>query len=262
MNKFAIFLISILVIVVVIGFTKDMIIKASVEKSVEMVTGLKLHMGGMRVGLIKTAVHIKDLRLFNPAGYADRVMLDMPEIYIHYDLPAIVNGRIHLQEVRIDLKEFLVVKNQQGELNLDSLKVVQAEREGKKPWDFSGGKQQEIQIDSLTLKIGKVLYKDYSAGPEPVIKEFDINIDQKYSNITDPYSLVSLIVVKALKDTNVSMLTNFDIQGLQGTIGGTIGTAVSTAQATMEQATGVASQAQKTMKQTTDALKGLFGAKK
>ncbi|MFH1790840.1 MAG: hypothetical protein ABH885_02515, partial [Candidatus Omnitrophota bacterium] len=54
-------------------------------------------------------------------------------------------------------------------------------------------------IDRLRLKIGKVSYKDYSARQgTPRVMEYNINLDEEYTNITNPYTLVSLIVVKAL----------------------------------------------------------------
>ena len=88
----------------------------------------------------------------------------MPEIYVKYDLPAIMGGTIHLPEVRIALDEFMVVKNEKGELNLNSLKVVQAQKKGsaEKEETKTGARMPKIQIDTLKLKIGKVIYKDYS----------------------------------------------------------------------------------------------------
>jgi len=130
--------------------------------------------------------------------------------------------------MRIDMKEFTVVKNEKGELNLNSLKVVQAQREGKRPQEKTaqeGKKAPEVQIDSLGLKIGKVIYKDYSRGGKPSVQEFNVNINEKYENITDPYSLVSLIVVKTLMNTSIARLTNFDLGGLQGTVSDTLSSA-------------------------------------
>jgi len=221
-------LVAVLAVLLVLSFAKDMIVKVSVEKGVQMVTGLSLKIKSFNVGIVKTLVGIKDLRLFNPEGYKDRVMLDMPEIYVDYDLPSVFQGKVHLEEMRIDMKEFTVVKNERGELNLNSLKVVQAQKEGKKPQEKAaqeGKKAPEIQIDSLSLKIGKVIYKDYSRSGKPSVQEFAVNINEKYENITDPYSLVSLIVVKTLMNTSISRLTDFDLGGLQGTVSDTLSSA-------------------------------------
>lgn len=259
MKKLIFIVVGILVIAVVLSFAKNIIVKSSIEKGVEVVTGLRLNMRSLNVDIIKTLVGIRDLKLFNPKGYEDRIMLDMPEIYVNYDLPAIIKGKVHLKEMRINLKEFTVVKNEKGELNLDSLKVVQAQKEGKKPEEKEKGKAPEMQIDSLELKIGKVIYKDYSKGGTPSIKEFNINLDERYENITNPYSLVSLIVVRALMGTTIASLTDFDLGGLKGTVSDTLASAqqlATEAAAKAQEAVKETTQkAQETLKKTTEDLK-------
>ena len=147
MKKKWIVVVTILVTLLLLSVCKDMVIKVSVEKAVKIVTGLKLGIGSLNVGIVKSAVSIKNLRVFNPPQFKDSVMVNMPEIYVDYDLPAIFGGNVHLWDLRINLKEFVVVKNEKGELNLDSLKVVTAKKEGVKP-EEKGGKAPNIQIDN------------------------------------------------------------------------------------------------------------------
>jgi len=199
------------------------------------------------------------LVLFNPAGFKDQTMLDMPEVYVHYNLPAIIKGKIHLIEARIYLREFVVVKNENGILNLDSLKVVQAQKEGRGPAEGKAAKAPEIQIDNLNLKIGKVIYKDYSSGGQPSVKEFNVNINESYKDINNPYALVSLIVVKAMMNTTIAGLTNFDLQGLSGTVSDTLAGAQKAATAAVTKTQEAARQgvqtATETVKKTGEAVK-------
>ena len=280
MKKLVGIMVGIAIALLVVAIAKDIVIKTMVEKGVEIVTGLKLDIGTLKVGVLKPVVDIKDLKLFNAPGFKDRTMIDMPEIYVDYDLAAIFKNRIHLNEVRIDLKEFDVIKNEQGVLNLDSLKVVQAEKEGKKPAEKAAGKAAEIQIDNLKLRIGKVIYKDYSKGGVPDVKEFDLNLNESYSNINNPYAVVSLIVVKALMNTTIAGVTGFDLKGLSGTISGPLGSAQELVGGAMDKATqavGTAQESVKTVTETTkntteavgeatgavtDAFKGIFGSGK
>ncbi len=222
-------LLTVAIIVFVAGLvlmtSKNTIVRVSIEKGVEMVTGLRLKIDKIDVGLMTTLVGIDNLKLYNPPGFEDKVMLDMPEIYVDYDLPKILTGKIHLNKVRINMKEFTVVKNANGELNLDSLKVVK-EQKTEKPAELAQkGKAPEMQIDSLELKVGKVYYKDYSKGGKPRVQEFNVSLNEKYTDINDPSQLVSLIVVKALSNTTIARLTGFDLKGLQGTITDTLGSA-------------------------------------
>lgn len=260
-----------LAVILLLGFTKDIIAKVSVEHGVQFVTGLKLSIKNFNIGLIKTLVGIKELKLYNPPEFKDKVMLDMPEIYVNYNLPAIFKGKVHLEEIRIDLKEFVVVKNEKGELNLNSIKVVkeQKTKEEKKPAETQKpkkkGKAPQIQIDTLVLKVGKVIYKDYSKGGEPQVQEFNIALDERFENIDNPNAVVSLIIVKALMNTTVGRLTGFDIKGLEGTIGDTLATAqevTAGAQETVAQTTKQAAEAAKkttdTVKKTTEGLQDTF----
>jgi uncharacterized protein involved in outer membrane biogenesis len=135
----------------------------------------------------------------------------MPELYMEYDLGSLISGVKHLKKVKMDIAEFTVVRNEGGQLNLDSLKAIQA-----KTGQGSGKKEDmKFKIDVLELKIGKVIYKDYSLPGGPVIKEFNVAINERYENITNPYSLASTIVFKALVNTNIASLANFDLGPLQ-----------------------------------------------
>ncbi|MDD5136129.1 MAG: hypothetical protein PHX20_02005 [Candidatus Omnitrophica bacterium] len=265
MKKWMVIAVGILVVIFILGIAKDLVIKVAVESGTQIVTGLKLKIGGFRIGMLNTLVDIRNLRILNPAGFKDKNMLNMPEIYVDYDLPAIFKGKVHLTETRINMREFTVVKNEKGKLNLDSLKVVQAQKSGGKTQEKAGGKVPEIQIDKLRLKIGKVVYKDYSRGGEPSVKEFNVNIDEQYTNITNPYTLVSLIVVKALMNTSIAGLANFDLKGLSGSVSGTL----ASAQKMTAQASETAQKATKTAIETTqkaaeaaskakDAVSGVF----
>ncbi|MFA6637061.1 MAG: hypothetical protein WCV56_08200 [Candidatus Omnitrophota bacterium] len=254
-------LVVVLAVVLVLSVVKDPLAKFSVEKGVEMVTGLRLEIADLNIGILKTLVGIKDLKLFNPAGFEDEIMMDMPEIYVDYNLPAIVMGNIHLRTVRLNMNEFLVVKNAKGELNLNSLKVVKEEKTEKKPAPAEKAKAPEIQIDVLELKVGKVIYKDYSKGGKPIVQEFNLNLNERYTDINDPNKLVSLIVVQALRNTTIARLANFDLKGLEGTISDTLATAdklVGTAQGVVAGAGGAATQitqtAQDAAKETVETV--------
>jgi len=276
-KKWIILVVGILVVVLAVGAIKDLVIKTVVESAVEVVTGLKLKIGTFRVGVINTLIDIKNLHMFNSLDFKDRDMLNMPEIYIDYSLPAILKGKIHLKEARINVQEFVVVKNDKGKLNLDSLKVVQDNKTKSRPKDKKAAKAPAIQIDKLQLKIGKVVYKDYSSGSEPRVQEFNVNINEEYRNITNPYALVSLIVVKALVNTSIASLTNFDLSGLSNAVSDTLKSAEKitgqvtetvkeTTKVVTEKAAETAKKTEEAVSKTKDALgsvlKNPFGEKK
>ncbi|MBU1086794.1 MAG: AsmA family protein [Candidatus Omnitrophica bacterium] len=214
----------VLVIVFVVG--RNMIVKAAVTTGVKVVTGLNMQVESMNIGLMNTLLGINGLVLYNPADFEDKVMMDLPEIYVDYDLGALLKKKVRLSEVRLNLKEFIIVKNKKGVLNLDSLTAVQTAKKTepvkKDQPKAAPAEKLQIQIDLMKLKIGKVIYKDYSKAGAPSIQEFNVNIDEQYENITDPEAVVRIIVVKALTDKTLSRLTNFKLGSLTDSLQGTV----------------------------------------
>ena len=134
-----------------------------------------------------------------------------------------------------------------------------------------GGAAPKIRIDYLHLKIGKAVYKDYSAGGAPSVREFNIGIDDTYTNIDNPNTLVSLIVVKALSGTAIASLANFDIGSLSSSVSGSLASAqkaVTSAQAAVTSVMGkgnvtaaagaTAKDATEAVKKTAESLGGMF----
>ena len=210
----------VLVTLAVAAAGKNIVAKTAVVGGVKAMTGLDLKIGSMSVGLINTAVRIRRLMLENPAGFTDRVMIDLPEIYVNYDLGAFLGQKVHLREVRLNLNEFLVVRNPQGEVNVEALKVVQESKGGpahaqKKA---EAAKAPAIQIDVLQLKIGKVVFKDYTGGGAPKVQEFPLNLDERYTHITNPQMFAGLVVSRALMNTTVGRLTGVNLTALQSQV--------------------------------------------
>ncbi|MDD5644716.1 MAG: AsmA family protein [bacterium] len=226
------FLLTVIVIILVIAagliVFKDTIIKGAIEKVVRDTTGLHLTMETLTVGLQNQTVDIKELKLRNPSDFEDKIMFDFPEIYVDCDVKAIMEKHVHLEDMTIHLRELSVVKNSKGELNLNALKAVA--REGEKPAEEKKAPAKEAketkpmtwQIDKLHLKIEKAVYKDYSKGKTPEVYSFDINIDEQFENITDPYKLVVLLVTRTLAKTTIAQLANFNLKALEGSVSGIV----------------------------------------
>lgn len=256
-----------LVVLVALYIGRNIIIGGIVSGGVKAVTGLGLDIGKMNIGIFDTLIDLKNIRVINPPGFVDKVMADMPEFFIDYDLGSFLGGKVHLTSLKINLKEFIVEKNAKGELNLNSLKVVQAKSPDKGA-PKKESKPPQIQIDSFDLKIGKVIYKDYSSGTPPQIREFNVNIDEHYANITNPYMLGSIIISKALMNTTISSLANFDIGPLKNeakdalmkaTEVGRDAAVKAATKATEAIGSQAGTAAQDAANKATEAIKGLFG---
>lgn len=229
MKKLGIVIGIIVVIIVLLLIFKNVLIKTAVEQGTKRVTGLELTIGDMDVGLLASKVDITDMQLLNPVGFPDKIMIDIPKFLVDVELASFFKKRAHVQTLALDLKELMVVRNKDRKLNLSALKSVsEKQKKVKKPVDQKEGKKEkeapQVTIDTLVLKIGKVVYKDYSWGAKPLTKTFTIGINEVYHDITDPKKLVNLIIVRALQKTNIAQLANFDLGSLKADVGDTLKT--------------------------------------
>lgn len=208
-------LLIIAAVIIVLFLAKDFVAGAIFTSGVRAFTDLPAGVKSMKVGIFKSAVDISGFKVYNPKNaFKDRVMLDMPALYVHYDLGSLLTGANHLKKMKLELKELFVIRNEGGELNLDSLKAIQAKGGGAK----GAKKEMKFKIDELELKIGKVIYKDYTKGATPYVKEFNIALDERYENIDNPYTFASLVMFKALANTDIASLTNFDTGSLKDAV--------------------------------------------
>jgi uncharacterized protein involved in outer membrane biogenesis len=234
MKKLGIVIGIIVVVIALLLFFKNILIKTALEEGTKKVTGLELTIGTMNVGLLAPKVDIIDMRLLNPPGFHDKVMIDIPKFFVTFELASFFKKRAHFKTVELNLKELVVIRNKEHQLNIDALTAVGEKRQqGVKPVERKETKQAQkafqITIDKLNLKIGKVVYKDYSLGTAPFTKTFTIGINEVYRDVTDPNKLVILIIVRALEGTGIAQLANFDLGTLKADVGDTLKTVESAA---------------------------------
>lgn len=212
MKKIGVLFVVLIVLIVGFGLVKNVVGKSLVVRGVKAITGVELELGKLGIGVRQHFLSLEDLKILNPPSFTEKVMADFPEIYADYNLGDFFKGKVHFQELRINLKEFYVVKNQANEININSLKALIPKNNGKQ-----GQPPPQIQIDNLALTIGKVVYTDYSSG-KPEQREFAINIDEKFKDVNDPKALVNLILVKALSKTTIPSLANINLDQIKGEI--------------------------------------------
>jgi uncharacterized protein involved in outer membrane biogenesis len=223
MKKLGIIVGIIVIIFVLLLVFKNFLIKTAVEQGTKKATGLKLTIGTMDVGFLASKVDVTDMRLLNPAGFPDKVMIDIPKFLVDVEFASLFKERKHVETLELNLNELLVERNKERKLNINALTALGQKKQGKKPVEQKETKQKgkapQVTIDKLILKIGKVTYKDYSLGQTPYTKTFTIGVNEVYRNITDLNELVKLIIVRALEKTGIAQLANFDLGTLKADVG-------------------------------------------
>lgn len=179
----------ILVLLVVIVFfvlsIRNTIIKNVLEKGTKEMVGQKITIGDVSAGIMETKIKFDRLEVYNPAGYTDKFLADIHELYINYALLDILKGFIHLPELKIDIKEMNVEKDKGGILNLEHFKSKKEEATSKK------GKQKFL-VNKMKLEIDTIRYRDNTKTPQE-LKEFQIDFKQDFVDVDSADTIINEI---------------------------------------------------------------------
>src|SRR4030042_3162922 len=129
MKKLGIIIGIIVVIFVLLLFFKNILIKMAIEQGTKKATGLELTIGTMDVGLLASKVDITDMRLLNPAGFPDTVMIDITKFLVDVELASFFKQRVHVETLELNLKELMVVQNKERKLNINSLTALSQKKQ-------------------------------------------------------------------------------------------------------------------------------------
>jgi uncharacterized protein involved in outer membrane biogenesis len=209
----------ILVIVLIFGFclTRDFLIKSLIGTVASSVTGAPVTIGGFSLSVIRQSAKISNFQMYNPKGFPKDILIDIPKMSIDYDLGALITGKVHIKMIDLELKEVVMVKNKEGKLNVDSLKIIEEqkakapEKEAKKP-----AKEIAIRIDLANLAIGRIVSKDYSVEGQPTVKVYEVDLKKSYKNITSVEQLIVLMISEPLKAAGIHGLKVYAASMLTG----------------------------------------------
>lgn len=212
-----------LVLVVAGVLARNFIARKAVEVGMKQMTGFPLTIGAVDIGLVNGKLEVRDLKLMNPPEFKEVMFVDLPGFFVDYRLGSMITGSPHVNELRINLNEVVVVKNEKGETNALKLKGVAASSTGgdtgsKTPAPKTEKKQQ-YRVDVLKVHVGTVRYLDYSKGGRVSEKKMVLNLDRTFTNIDENTNISRLILVTALGNVGIPDLagvTDSLKQGLGG----------------------------------------------
>lgn len=199
----------------------------------EQAIGARVSVSRFYINLYPVKLGLYGIKIHNPKGFREPVLVAIPEIYFDMDPLGILKGLIHVREVRINIEEITIEKNAQGKINLNELiqKLNQSKKDAKQqgqapapgsppPSENKGpGKQKaahkvRTQVDKVMVSIGKARYVD-TAKEKAVERSLSVNIQNfQLQNVTDPASVTEQIVVMMLKKLGL-MAVNAELNDLQ-----------------------------------------------
>jgi len=255
---------------------RNTITKTVISKIVQSTTGLDISIEKLYVKIIPMQIKANGIKLYNPSGLNDHLIATIAEIYIDYDLISSLKKELRIKDIRFNIKELFIVKTKEGEFNLTSLKLISntKKEEGVKKPQITEEEQKikedkviklkeskeprKIKIDKLYIKIGKIIYKDYTKGSLPKINEYVLNIEEKFENITDLRGFINLFALKTFISTSANKFIELDSKSTKDNMKEILKkeTEISAEnpQVVTEQVNGVTDEARENVKETLDQL--------
>ncbi|MFC1807936.1 hypothetical protein ACFL0T_06175 [Candidatus Omnitrophota bacterium] len=252
---FVIIALAFITIAAAISFGKTIIPRSFIERTIKGTMDLRFSIGDCIVSVLNADVRVKDLVVLNPKSFQDKIMFDIREIYADFDVPSLFKRRAIFKDLRINIDDIFIIKSRDGTLNLESLTVVKASKQGEEASDISGGAKPEMRVENFEFKVKRVVYKDYSQAILPMIIEKEVNINERFENINDPALIIRIVLVEAIKKAALEQILPISIQAMSKPLLGII-------EAGKGIGKGTISVMQQTGKQITEATKLVTGAKK
>ncbi|MCM8756551.1 MAG: DUF3568 domain-containing protein [Candidatus Omnitrophica bacterium] len=211
--------IIVLVIVIILGFclVRDFFIKSIIETVISNLIGTPTRIGSFSLSVVKQSIKISNFKMYNPKGFPQDILIDIPQMGVEYDLGALLKGKVHFKRVDFELKEIAMVKNKEGKLNIDSLKIMEGKSKSTKEKKVEKPQKEiALHIDLMNLGIGRIVSKDYSVEGSEAIKVYDINLEKRYENINSLNQLVLLIIAEPLRSAGIQGLKVYTVSLLTG----------------------------------------------
>ncbi|HUI05482.1 MAG TPA: hypothetical protein VL486_00595 [Verrucomicrobiae bacterium] len=205
MKKFLRWLgIGLLVLAVVLILGRNVIARLSVEVGTKKLTGFPLEIGSVNVGLLNGKLDVRNLKLMNPPDFEEKMFVDLPEFRMDYRLGSMLAGAPHINDMLVNLKQIVVVKNAKGESNVQRLKGVTSSSSGtgSDSAKTETGKKTSYRVDQLRIHIGTVTIEDYSKGKLSE-RTIPLNVDATYKDITDSTDITRLVLMTMMSQVRL-----------------------------------------------------------
>ena len=205
MKKLLVALIVVAVIAAGTYATRARLAKASISLIVQYAIGAPVRTGGFSLDARDQTFTLKDFVIYNPKGFPRGKLMEVNEIKVVYAWPIFIKKKAHLLQVTADVEEVVVIKRRDGKMNVDALKGLADPRNIPQIGDEEKfDEARRVHIDTLTLSVKRVVYKDYTAGEKPDIEVYDVRIENKnYKDIPGVQMLFLFMLKEAMAKTAI-----------------------------------------------------------
>jgi uncharacterized protein involved in outer membrane biogenesis len=161
-------LILILTFILTVAFFRNNLCKILIIKLVNNATNLTLNIEDLNLDVLNSSLKMKRISLSNPIGFKNMILGKSKQVFIKYNLPALLTGKIHLREVKLDI-DVNIIKDKRSDYNIAALKNEPKTKIGNvaliqdKPKKGRINKQPKLFIEKLELSSVKATFMNYKA---------------------------------------------------------------------------------------------------
>lgn len=159
--------------------------------------GLRLTIKDLNLDLLHSSLTMRDVTLFNPAGFEDKILAQVKQIFIQYDLLGSLGKGWHIRQAKVDISEINSIKNESGISNVASLRnqknlvkpptqqpVLTSPTQNKPKQTTS--RRPKFLIDHLEVSLEKATVINYAAKiGEPAVIVFMMKGPYHFHNVSD-----------------------------------------------------------------------------
>lgn len=167
-----------LVVVIALVLLKDLVARELIETAISQAVGLECNVSRIELRLLSPTVVARDLRIYHPASLGGGRLVDVSELFLEYELSAMIRGDVRFRLMRLHVSELTLVEHKSGNSSLDLFKKVWSDvlRRDGGHWLRFGG------VDTLNLNVERVRWLQLDKSKPPEHYELRLH-DQMFQNL-------------------------------------------------------------------------------
>ena len=190
--KRLLFALLLLIILVVVG--RNYLLAWSLPALIKAQTGFPSSIDRVDLRLTQPLIVLHDVVLNNPSNhFREPVAIRVHRLEIHYRPLSLIYGETHLTRLFLEISELSVVRDLQGETNLQYF-----QKNTSSPHSTSSRSTNStpvpFRLDEFVLSMNEIRYVDESkSAPSPTLIKPNVH-QALYKNLTSPHEIQKIIV--------------------------------------------------------------------
>lgn len=208
---------AVIIFALALGLVKNRIVTGAVRAALEETTGFDVKLRSLRVSLLGSKVSIRGFQLRNPEEFPETEAIDISRFLVDFRWHRIFGHRVALKKVDLAFDKLVVVKNEEGDVNMQVLrKRIEEKTKKTEPSRPSApapdtpsepapeppatpaetAPQKEVTIDDLRVYLGEVVMKTYRHDTdEPQVQTITIDREYRFNDVKDIHKIIGQIAV-------------------------------------------------------------------